>query len=109
MSTKKKLSEMTLDEQIEFYQKKAADAKAKKVKKANERYMLIGKIACEVFEDVPEDDSRIKAYFTKMADALKAKSENTSDTNATNADIQGLVRNQSVAPNGTYQNRFGNQ
>ena len=80
MSDKKKLSEMTLDEQAAYYQRKAAEVKAKIVKKANERFMLIGKIVSENLDDIPEAENELEAYFKKVAEAYKAKTENVKAT-----------------------------
>ena len=80
MSGKKKLSEMSYDEQIAFYQKKAAAVKAKMVKEANAKYQLIGKIVSEVFTDMPDADEKLEAYFTKVFEAYSApcaEAENT--------------------------------
>ena len=80
MSDKKKLSEMTLEEQVAYYQKKTAEVKAKMVKKANERYLLIGKIVSEIFDDMPTADNKLQAYFTKVAEAYQSKNENAKVT-----------------------------
>lgn len=87
MSEKKKLSDMTLEEQAAYYQKKAAEVKAKMVKKANERYMLIGKIVCEVLDDIPENDADLKAYFTKVADGYKDTSDMNAETDENVEDV----------------------
>ena len=80
MSEKKRLSDMSYDEQIAFYQKKAAAVKAKMVKEANAKYQLIGKIVSEVFTDMPEAENELKAYFTGVFEAYSApcaEAENT--------------------------------
>ena len=69
MSAKKKLSEMTLEEQAAYYQRKAAAVKAKMVKEANKRCWLIGKIASEVFDDLPVSENALQAYFTNLYEA----------------------------------------
>lgn len=69
MSATKKLSEMTPEEKVEYYQRKAADVKKQMVKKANERYMLIGKIVSELFDDMPAAENELQAYFTNLAEA----------------------------------------
>ena len=69
MSDTKKLREMTLEEQAAYYQRKAADVKKQIVKKANERYMLIGKIVSETFDDMPAAENELQAYFTNLAEA----------------------------------------
>lgn len=80
MSEKKRVSEMTYEEQFAFYQKKAADVKAKMVKKANERFLLIGKIVSEIFTDMPEAENELQTYFTGVFEAYsapRAVAENT--------------------------------
>ena len=69
MSEKKKLSEMTPEEKVKYYQHMAAEAKKQMVKKANERYMLIGKIVSETFVDIPAAENELQAYFTNLAEA----------------------------------------
>ena len=80
MSEKKKLSEMTLEEQAVYYQQKAADVKKKMVKKANERYMLIGKIVSETFDDIPVSENNLQTYFTNLAEAYHCSLDDMSDT-----------------------------
>ena len=75
MSDKRKLSEMTLEEQAAYYQHKAAEVKAKMVKKANERYLLIGKIVSEVFDDIPSAENDLQAYFTNLAEAYHSNTD----------------------------------
>ena len=77
MSEAKKLSEMTLEEQVAYYQKKAAAVKAKMVKEANKRYWLIGKIVSEVFADLPASENQLQAYFTNLHEAYSMQEENT--------------------------------
>lgn len=77
MSEAKKLSEMTLEEQVAYYQKKAAAVKAKMVKEANKRYWLIGKIVSEVFCDLPASENELQAYFTNLHEAYNMQEENT--------------------------------
>ena len=79
MSATKKLSEMTLEEQAVYYQQKAADVKKKMVKKANERYMLIGKIVSEVFDDVPVAENELQAYFVNLYEAYHFSTDDVSD------------------------------
>ena len=80
MSDKKKLSEMTLEEQVAYYQKKTAEVKAKMVKKANERFLLIGKIVSENFADIPEAENELEVFFKKVAEAYQSKNENAKVT-----------------------------
>lgn len=80
MSDKKKLSEMTLEEQAAYYQQKAAAVKKKMVKKATERYMLIGKIVSETFDDIPASENNLQAYFTNLAEAYHSSMDDMSDT-----------------------------
>lgn len=75
MSDTKKLSEMTLEEQVVYYQKKAAAVKAKMVKEANKRYWLIGKIVSEVFTDIPAEENELLAYFTNLAEAYHSNTD----------------------------------
>ena len=79
MSEKKKLSEMTLEEQAAYYQRKAAAVKAKMVKEANKRCWLIGKIASEVFDDLPVSENALQAYFTNLYEAYTIQEENTAN------------------------------
>ena len=79
MSEKKKLSEMTLEEKVIYYQHMAAEAKKQMMKKANERYMLIGKIVSELFDDIPVSENELQAYFTNLAEAYHLSVDDISD------------------------------
>lgn len=62
----KKLSDMTLDEQIAFRQKQISTLKARKAKEEAELYRYIGKKFCEVFADVPDDAAKITPYLMRV-------------------------------------------
>lgn len=79
MSEKKKLSEMTLEEKAIYYQHMASEVKKQMVKKANERYMLIGKIVSELFDDIPVSENELQAYFTNLAEAYHLNMDDISD------------------------------
>ena len=49
------------------------------VKKANERYMLIGKIVSEIFDDIPASENNLQAYFTNLAEAYHSSLDDVSD------------------------------
>ena len=69
-SSAKKVKEMTVEEQIAYYQQKASHLKKKRAEEKRNHYENIGRIFEKIFGGVTGSDQEIEQVFTVMLESL---------------------------------------
>lgn len=72
MGKEKKFRDMSLDEQIIYYQNKASQLKKKQAEQLADHHRTIGRIFEDVFGCVTGTDEEIKATLNKMSHMISA-------------------------------------